>query len=149
MEFALMWENMDIDIVLASKDETPEILGLQKIAYRQEAILYEDWTIRPLTQTLCEIRAEFDHSAFLAARQEGRLVGSVRAKSASATCRTGRLIVHPDCRRQGIGTLLMKNIEVSFPCAKLFELFTGTKSIDNIRLYTKLSYREYRRQDIS
>ena len=127
----------------------PEILELQKRAYKKEAVLYNDWTIPPLTQTLSEIQAEYENRLFLKAQFEARIVGSVRALCNSGTCRIGRLIVHPDCQRQGIGALLMKNIEHFFPNSQRFELFTGTKSTGNIRLYQKLGYEEYRQQDLS
>ena len=140
---------MDVKIVQANIDDTPEILELQKLSYQKEAILYDDWTIPPLTLTLSEIMAEYENSVFLKAQYEARIIGSVRALFDSDTCKIGRLIVHPDYQRKGIGFLLMKNIEASFPNAKRFELFTGTKSADNIRLYKKLGYQEYYQQDLS
>lgn len=140
---------MDVRIVQATIEDIPEILELQKLAYKKEAILYDDWTILPLTQTLSEIQAEFENSVFLKAQFEARIIGSVRALFNSGTCKIGRLIVHPDYQRQGIGSLLMRNIEHSFPNAQRFELFTGMKSIDNIMLYQKLGYKEYHKQDLS
>jgi N-acetylglutamate synthase-like GNAT family acetyltransferase len=140
---------MDITIVRARLEDTAEILKLQKLAYQKEANLYEDWTIPPLMQTLSEIQAEFATSIFLTAQTDTRIIGSVRAFLETGICNIGRLMVHPDHRHKGIGTLLMKNIEASFPDAKRFELFTGTKSIDNIRLYARLGYKEYNQQDIS
>ena len=140
---------MAVKIVPANIDDTPEILELQKLAYQKEAILYDDWTIPPLTQTLSEIQAECENSVFLKAQWETRIVGSVRASFDSGTCKIGRLIVHPDYQRKGIGSLLMKKIEASFPNAKRLELFTGTKSADNIRLYKKLGYKKYHQQDLS
>jgi hypothetical protein len=43
----------------------------------------------------------------------------------------------------------MGRIEAVFSRAERFELFTGTKSIHNIRLYQRLGYREYREEDLS
>ena len=106
---------MDVKIVQATINDMPEILELQKRAYKKEAVLYNDWTIPPLTQTLSEIQAEYEIRLFLKAQFEARIVGSVRALCNSGTCKIGRLIVHPDCQRQGIGALLMKSIELFFP----------------------------------
>lgn len=140
---------MDVTIVRANIGDTSEILALQKVSYQREAILYNDWTIPPLTQTLSEIMAEHESSVFLKALWEARIVGSVRAFFDSGTCKIGRLIVHPAHQRKGIGSLLMQNIEASFPNARRFELFTGTRSADNIRLYHRLGYKAYHQQDLS
>lgn len=140
---------MDIEIVQASSNDASEILALQKIAYQKEANLYDDWNIPPLTQTIPEIHAEFEKSIFLKAILDGKIIGSVRASLDSGTCTIGRLVVHPDYQGNGIGSLLMKKIETVFSSATRFELFTGTMSVDNIRLYQKLGYAECRQQDLS
>jgi ribosomal protein S18 acetylase RimI-like enzyme len=140
---------VEITIAPATADDAPDILELQKIAYQKEAIRYDDWTIPPLTQTLPEIQKDFENGLFLKAVKADRIVGSVRAFLDMDTCKIARLIVHPDYQRNGIGSWLMKNIESAFPDAKRFELFTGTKSTDNIRLYRKHGYRETGRQDVS
>lgn len=140
---------MDVSIVQASPDDADEILALQKIAYQSEAKLNNDWTIPPLTETLPEIISEFEAKIFLKAVCADKIVGSVRATLDSGTCQVGRLIVHPNYQGKGIGTLLMGRIETVFSHADRFELFTGVKSIDNIRLYQRLGYREYRQEDLS
>lgn len=129
---------MNIFIVKASPDDAGEILALQKNAYQSEARLNDDWTLPPLTETLPEIISEFETKFFLKAVHADKIVGSVRAALDSGTCQVGRLIVHPDCQGKGIGTLLMNRIEATFPHAERFELFTGTKSIRNIRFYQRL-----------
>lgn len=142
-------ENMEIYIVRATPDDASEILTLQKIAYRSEAKLNDDWTIPPLAQTLLEIMSEFETTFFLKAVYADRIIGSVRASLDSSTCKVGRLIVQPDYQGKGIGTLLMDSIEAAFTHTERFELFTGVKSINNIRLYQRLGYREYREEDLS
>lgn len=142
-------QQMDIKIVQASFDDASEILELQKIAYQKEAALYDDYNIPPLTQTLTEIQNEFKKAIFLKATLNDRIIGSVRASVQTGTCMIGRLIVHPEFQRQGIGTLLMQEIEGRFPKSKRFELFTGTMSVDNIRLYQRLGYMEYSQENLS
>ena len=50
---------------------------------------------------------------------------------------------------RGIGTLLMGAIESAFLTAASFELFTGDKSEGNIRLYARLGYRVFRKEQVS
>ena len=66
--------------------------------------------------------------------------GSVRAKKFAGTVYIGKLMVHPDYRHNGYGTKLIKEIEKYFP-NKRYELFTSTRSKDNIRLYQSLRYK--------
>lgn len=140
---------MNTLVVQASPEDAAEILALQKVAYQSEAMLNDDWTIPPLTQTLLEIESEFENKVFLKAVCADRIIGSVRASLNCGTCLVGRLIVHPDYQGKGIGTSLMRRIEAVFSSAERFELFTGTKSIHNIRLYKRLGYRECREEELS
>jgi ribosomal protein S18 acetylase RimI-like enzyme len=87
--------------------------------------------------------ADLQRQVFLTAKGEnGRVVGSVRAFSKDGTCFIGRLIVHPDLQRHGIGTRLMRAVEARFQDKERYELFTGNKSGGgNIRLYERLGYK--------
>jgi ribosomal protein S18 acetylase RimI-like enzyme len=133
----------------ADVDDAAAILALQKRAYESEARLYDDWRLPPLTQTLDSLRTEFDSARVLKALQDRRLVGSVRAREAEGTCHVGRLIVLPELQGQGIGTRLIGSVEADFPNARRFELFTGSRSEANIRLYQRLGYRAFREEVIS
>ncbi len=140
---------MDISIIQAEAGDAAEILALQKVAYQGEAKLNNDWTIPPLTQTLPEIEAEFGTKTFLKVVDKGKIIGSVRAVLDSGTCHIGRLMVFPEYQGKGIGTRMMEKIETAFSNAERFELFTGTRSAHNIRLYKRLGYRACREIDIS
>ena len=118
-----------------------EILYLQKLAYRSEAEIYNDFNIPPLLQTLEEIKKEFGNQLFLKAIIEGKIIGSVRAFKKEETCFVGRLIVHPDFQNRGIGTKLMNEVERIFHTSERFELFTGDRSVRNLYLYQKLGYK--------
>jgi GNAT superfamily N-acetyltransferase len=136
-------------VALATADDAPEILALQKLAYESEARLYDDWTLPPLTQTLPSLLEEFTASVVLKAMDGNRLVGSVRARESEGHCQIGRLIVNPQLQCRGIGTLLMRRIEMEFPKARAFELFTGSRSVGNLRLYERLGYLRAREKVLS
>jgi ribosomal protein S18 acetylase RimI-like enzyme len=128
----------------ADVGDSEEILSLQKLAYRSEAELYNDFSIPPLLQTLEEMRKDFESQIFLKTVRDGKIVGSVRAFLREGTCYIGRLVVHPDFQGQGIGAKLMGGIEETFKEARRFELFTGHKSEKNLHLYEKLGYQVFK-----
>ncbi|MEP7288274.1 MAG: GNAT family N-acetyltransferase [Chloroflexota bacterium] len=140
---------MSLTIQRATIEDAAAILQLQKRAYQSEAALYPDDVIPPLLQTLEALQADFAAQIFLKASFDSILVGSVRARLQLPTCFVGRLIVDPDFQKRGIGTALMLEIEQSCSAAQRFELFTGHKSDQNLRLYQKLGYREFKRESIS
>jgi RimJ/RimL family protein N-acetyltransferase len=123
--------------------DSEEILALQKLAYSSEAKLHGDFQIPPLTESIDELRDKFKTHIFLKATIDDKIVGSVRAFQEEDTCYVGRLMVHPDFQNQGIGTKLLLEVERLFSCRK-FELFTGERSLRNIRLYEKLGYRRFK-----
>ena len=138
-----------IRIALAADVDAPEILAMQRLAWEPEARLYQDWTIPPVTQTLEELRADIAEMTFLKACSGDCIVGSVRARQTGETCAVGRLMVHPDWQRHGIGSRLMNELEAFFPSALRFELFTGSKSVAQLRLYARLGYEHVREEIFS
>ena len=138
-----------LTIERALPEDAHAILALQKLAYQSEAALYNDWSIPPLTQTIESLVEEFSASIVLKVVVEGQLVGSVRARVNNDTCQIGRLIVHPAFQRRGIGSGLLKTIEGQCSPVARFELFTGSKSENNIRLYQRAGYQIIRTESLS
>jgi ribosomal protein S18 acetylase RimI-like enzyme len=129
--------------------DAPIVLDLQKLAYQSEAALNDDYTIPPLTQTLSELQADFQRQVYLKAVRNGTTVGAVRGYEQNGTCYIGRLIVHPDCQNQGIGTQLLRAIEARFNTAQRYELFTSERSTRNLYLYQKLGYHIFRTEQLT
>ena len=128
-------------IAPAEIDDAEAILSLQKRAFESEAKLYNDWSIPPLTQSLDSLKAEILAGGVLKYSQDGVIIGSVRASLQDGKCKIGRMMVAPEFQGQGIGSTLLAAIaEARFPQARSFELFTGAKSEDNIRLYRRHGY---------
>ena len=140
--------NENYRIVKADFKDLEEILKLQYLAYQSEAALFGNKDIPPLTQTLDEVIEEYNNGIVLKLiDEEGKIIGSVRANVNEGTVYIGKLMVHPDYRRKGFGKKLLTTIE-DFFTEKRFELFTSTRSKDNIRLYSSVGYKEFKREKV-
>lgn len=141
-------ENEDLitDIKEATESDAEKILEIQKLAFYGQGILYNDFTLPPLVQTLEELVRDFRTYAYLKAVHGGEVIGSVRGRYERDMCFISRLIVHPDYQNRGIGKKLMLAVENRFAGASRYELFTGDKSEKNLALYRRLGYREFARK---
>jgi ribosomal protein S18 acetylase RimI-like enzyme len=133
----------------ASVDDAESILALQKAAYEREARRYDDWTIPPMIETLGSVRDQIAQHVVLKAVMDGRLVGSVRGVATDGVCEVCRLSVDPGLQRRGIGSALIAAVEARFPDIEAFELFTGNRSVENLRLYDRHGYRHARTMVLS
>ena len=137
---------MDVVLERANIEDAQAILNLQVLAYQQEAAIYNNYAIPPLLQSLQSLQEEFQTHTFLVARLDREIIGAVRAVCRDGRCHIARLIVHPSRQRHGLGAQLLAAIEAAFPEALHFELFTGHRSEGNLRLYKRLGYREFKRE---
>ena len=126
--------------------DAPEILALQKLAYRSEAEIYNDFSIPPLTQTIDELQEDFRNKTFLKAVFHGRIAGSGRAYLKEGTCYAERLIVDPLYQHHGIGGKLMDAMEDYFPGTERCQISTGEKSRQNIIFYQRRGYRVFKKE---
>ena len=136
-------------IALAEKEDLGQILELQKLAFRSQAEIYNDFSIPHLIQTLEEIGQDFLTQTYLKAVINKKIIGSVRGYESNNTCYIGRLIIHPDFQNQGYGTKLMAKIESIFKNVERYEIFTGYKDVKNLYLYQKLGYKKFKLEKVN
>lgn len=124
-----------------------EVLTLQRAAFVQEALIYDTPRMPALTQTLDELAAELDDNLGCVALDGPRMVGAVRAKRSGDLLLVGRLVVAPDQAGRGIGSRLLASVEQRGAAAgaAAAELFTGSLSEANLRLYEREGYAESER----
>lgn len=136
-------------ITRAVRADLAAILQLQYLAYRSEAELLNDFSIPPLQETLEEMSAQYDRGdIFLKMETGGGLIlGSVRGHRTEDTLFIGKLMVHPGWRRKGLGSRLLKHIQTLFPDCRC-ELFTSTKSKQNIELYRRSGFHIFQEKEI-
>ena len=126
----------------AGLSDFPEILALQKLAYQENAVRYNDPCIPPLTQTLKDLEEQAKSHIFLKAVADGVIIGTVRGYEQDGYAVIERLIVHPKFQNRGIGRKLMAAIEGEFG-TQILRLFTGHLDEKNMSLYSKLGYTVY------
>ena len=145
---------MSVTTSIATEDDAERILKLQYLCYQSEAELYGDWAIDPLTQTLDSLRTELKERHVLVARLGDEVVGSVRGwVDADGVGRIGRLCVHPRMQRHGLGSRLVGAMEQRLAEGEspvlAYRLFTGHRSLGNLRLYQRLGYRQTQVEEVN
>jgi ribosomal protein S18 acetylase RimI-like enzyme len=139
-------------VVLATREELPAILAVQREAFGRVAEMFsiDSAQLPPLTETEEDLGALFDAGIvfFAAHATDGSVVGSVRAEVRGGTVEVGRLVVTHTVRRRGVASALMRALEDSFPEAERFELFTGAEADVPLALYTKLGYQVYEERTV-
>lgn len=136
-------------IVDAEASDLAAILELQYLAYQSEAELLGSRDIPPLKQTLPELEAESRQGTILKAENDaGEIIGSIRGLGEGSTLFIGKLMVHPDWRRRGLGGNLLKAMENRVPSWR-YELFTSSLSLGNLALYERLGYTPFKERDLN
>lgn len=128
-------------------DDAGEVLTLQRAAFVQEALIYDAVDMPPLTQTLDEVRGELEDNLGCVALDGERMVGCVRARIDGDLLLIGRIAIAPDQQGSGLGTALLSAVEERGreAGATTAELFTGSLSEANLRLYEREGYEESER----
>lgn len=123
-----------------------EVLTVQRAAFVSEAQIYGDPFQAPLVQTLAELEAELQDADGFVALVGERIVGAIRTRETDDLLLIGRIAVAPDVQGAGVGPRLLAMAEEASSCAEA-ELFTGSLSEANLRLYEECGYRESTRID--
>jgi predicted N-acetyltransferase YhbS len=120
------------------------VLAVQRAAFTVESRLYDDPSIPPLMETLDDLLADLAGCLGLVAVDGDRIIGSVRVRVAGPRLHIGRLAVEPGHQGRGLGASLLARAEQVAPAQEAW-LFTGHRSVGNLRLYARAGYVEQRR----
>lgn len=136
----------DVSLSRIAASDAGELLTVQRAAFVSEAQIYGSADMPALVQTLAELEAELRAADGWVARIDGRLVGAIRTREENGLLLIGRIAIAPDQQGSEIGQALLEAAE-SHSHADEAELFTGSLSEANIRLYERCGYAETERVD--
>jgi GNAT superfamily N-acetyltransferase len=140
--------NTDMTVRIASREELPEALRVQRAGFRRVAARYgfADADLPPLSESRADLESLHDDGVvtFVALAGEGSagiVVGTVRCfVRDDGVVEIGRLAVDDGWERRGVARALMGALEAAYPQAVRFELFTGSEASGALALYAALGY---------
>ncbi|MCZ8523476.1 MULTISPECIES: GNAT family N-acetyltransferase [Paenibacillus] len=118
--------------------EVLPLLELQQTAYRLEAELMGMQEVPPLLDSPATLKDS--EECFFGYYEGERLVGAGACKQSRKELLICRMMVHPDCFRQGIASRLLQHMETFAPPGMRIRVATGTKNEPAVRLYEKHGY---------
>lgn len=137
----------DVTPVLATPADAGELWTLQRACWVAQAQANDALDIPALVEGEAEVRTGIRDWRTYLVRLHGRLVASVRTRHVGERWYVGRLMVAPDLQGRGLGRYLLEFAEGQAPEGVTgFELVTGSRSHDNLRLYKKAGYRPAQEQ---
>ena len=131
-------------LIPATVQDIPALYDLQLLAFESEAEMIGSRDVPALLESREHHRQELPNWITMKlVNDEGKIVGAIRYRPDGGIIDVGRLMVHPDYRRQGLAQRMLAEVDRACPDLTR-ELYTCTKSWINIRLYTKMGYRPVR-----
>ena len=127
----------------ATAADVAEMCVLQRCCWVTEAIINDTLAIPALHEDLDTVREWVGSRYVGVVRRGGRLVGAVRGHREGDGWEIGRLMVAPDLVGRGLGRWLLAHAEAQAPPeVRRFDLFTGSRSERNLRMYRNAGYAE-------
>lgn len=103
-------------ILPAESSDIPALYRLQLLAFESEAEMIGSRAVPALQETEEEHRADFSNWHTLKLETDtGRMIGAIRYKRNGGTIEVGRLMIHPDYRRQGLARKLLSAVDTAAP----------------------------------
>ncbi len=131
-------------IIQAETKDISALYQLQLIAFESEAEMIGSRDVPALLETQEEHYADFANWQTLKLVDENNeIIGAIRYKRSGKIIEVGRLMTHPDYRRQGFAQMLLREVDKLCP-GEVKELYTCIKSWTNIRLYEHMGYKSYK-----
>jgi tRNA (guanine37-N1)-methyltransferase len=147
-------DGLDLEIRPATRADAGEIFTLTRACWLQELQANPGVVIPALEESPDDAVRGIEEWTTFVAVAGGRIVGSTRGRIAGdagglddagrhgSVWDVGRVMTAPDLQGRGLGRRLLQLIEDAAPAeVTSYELRTGARSVDNLRMYKKAGYR--------
>ena len=137
-------DGFDVDVRPATRADAGELFTLTRACWLQELWANPGVLIPALEESFEDAERGLEEWTTFVALAGGRIVGSTRGRLVGdgTVWDVGRVMVAPDLQGRGLGRHLLELIEQAAPVeVTTYELHTGAKSVDNIRMYKRAGYR--------
>jgi tRNA (guanine37-N1)-methyltransferase len=136
---------LDLEIRLATRADAGELFTLTRACWLQEQRANPGVVIPALEESFDDAVRGIEEWTTFVALAGHRIVGSARGRVTGAdptVWDVGRVMAAPDLQGRGLGRHLLELIEDAAPDqVTSYELWTGARSVDNLRMYKKAGYR--------
>lgn len=128
-------------IGLAILEDAPIMLDLQRRAFAEEGRRSGSQDIPPLTEPLDAVIEHIQKQTALVARDNGKIIGTIRGIIKGRVCTIRALAVEPAKHGLGVGSALLSALEHTLPDVAQFDLTTNTVMEGNVPFYERRGYR--------
>src|SRR5689334_9087807 len=108
------------------------MLDLQRRAFAEEGRRSGSQDIPPLTEPLSAVIEHVRNETAFVARENGKIIGTIRGIVEGRVCTVRALAVDPANRGQGVGSSLLRTLERALPDVARFDLTTNTVMDGNV-----------------
>ena len=133
---------------LQDQDTLEQLWRLQHIAYRLEAERIGFYQIPPLMDTLDTLRA-CGEQFYGRVDEEAEIIGAVAVEEGTDSICISRMMVHPDCFKQGIASSLMEYVLEQYNEVPLKVVSTGALNLPAVSLYQKYGFKPVGSEEIA
>ena len=114
-----------------------QVLAVQRPSYQIESCLIDYPNLPPLFETAAELQNS--EEAFVGYWLDGQLAGVLSYEERDLGVDIGRLVVHPDYFRRGIGRALLRWLETAV-APTYITVSTAAKNLPAVQLYQSQGY---------
>jgi len=134
----------------SSKHEASVLLDIQKEAFQEDLIKYEDYETSPVNEPIERLIKKIELFIHYTIWIDGKIAGGADIRDMSeGRYRLNRIFLSERYQNKGFGTEIINLIEAEFPLAKEWTLDTPHLNTRNHHFYEKLGYKREAQHQIN